>query len=117
MPRRAVHIEQRIRACFAEMTREFEMIGDVRGRGVLLGIELVTDREHKTPANEEAREIARLCQQNGLIFQLRGVGDLLNVIRLVPPMTTSDEEIDRALSIMRDAIATVSSRGRRAAAN
>ena len=116
MPGRAAHIEQRIRAGFAEMAREFEMIGDVRGRGVLIGIELVTDRGAKTPANPEAREIARLCQQNGLIFQLRGVGDLLNVIRLVPPMTTSDAEIDRALSIIRDAIATVSARGRRAAA-
>ena len=56
-----------------------------------------------------------MCQQNGLIFQLRGVGDLLNVIRLVPPMTTSDVEIDRALSIMRDAIAAVSVRRRAAA--
>jgi 2,2-dialkylglycine decarboxylase (pyruvate) len=116
MPGRAAHIERRIRAGFAEMARDFEMIGDVRGRGVLIGIELVTDRERKTPANAAAREIAQLCQQNGLIFQLRGVGDLLNVIRLVPPMTTSDAEIDRALSIMRDAIAAVSTQGRRAAA-
>lgn len=116
MPGRAGHIEHRIRAGFAEMAADFELIGDVRGRGVLLGIELVTDRERKTPANAEAREIARLCQQNGLIFQLRGVGDLLNVIRLVPPMTTSDAEIDRALSIIRDAIAAVSNQRPRAAA-
>ena len=117
MPGRAAHIERRIRAGFAEIAEEFELIGDVRGRGVLLGIELVTDRERKTPANAEAREIARVCQQNGLIFQLRGVGDLLNVIRLVPPMTTSDAEVDRALSIMRDAIAAVSAKGQRAAAD
>jgi 2,2-dialkylglycine decarboxylase (pyruvate) len=116
MPDRAARIERRIRDGFAEMAREFEMIGDVRGRGVLIGIELVTDRDRKTPANAEAREIARLCQEKGLIFQLRGVGDLLNVIRLVPPMTTLDEEINRALSIIRDAIAAVSAQGRRAAA-
>jgi 4-aminobutyrate aminotransferase-like enzyme len=76
---------------------------------------LVTDRERKTPANAEAREIDRLCRQNGLIFQLRGVGPLLNVIRLVPPMTTSDAEIDRAMSIIRDAIAAASRRHRAAA--
>ena len=116
MPGRAARIEQRIRSALNQMAQEFELIGDIRGRGVLIGIELVTDRERKTPANAEAKEIARLCQQNGLIFQLRGVGDLLNVIRLVPPMTTSDAEIDRAMSIMRDAIAAVSSRGRQAAA-
>src|SRR5204863_4722607 len=115
MPGRAAHIERRIRAGFAEIAAEFELIGEVRGRGVLIGIELVTDRERKTPANAEAREIARLCQQNGLIFQLRGVGALLNVIRLVQPMTTSDAEIDRAMSIIRDAITTVSRRHRAAA--
>jgi 2,2-dialkylglycine decarboxylase (pyruvate) len=115
MAGRAARIEARIKAAFAEMARDFELIGDIRGRGVLIGIELVTDRERKTPANAEAKEIARLCQENGLIFQLRGVGDLLNVIRLVPPMTTSDAEIDRALSIIRDAIAAVSKRGRRTA--
>ena len=116
MAGRAARIEQRIRTALNEMTQEFELIGDIRGRGVLVGIELVTDRERKTPANAEAKEIARLCQQNGLIFQLRGVGDLLNVIRLVPPMTTSDAEIDRAMSIIRDAIVAVSKQGRRAAA-
>jgi 2,2-dialkylglycine decarboxylase (pyruvate) len=115
MPGRAARIEQRIKAAFAEMAGDFELIGDIRGRGVLIGIELVADRERKTPANAEAKEIARLCQENGLIFQLRGVGDLLNVIRLVPPMTTSDAEIDRAMSIIRDAIAAVSRRHRAAA--
>jgi len=109
MPGRAARIEQRIRSALNQMAQEFELIGDIRGRGVLIGVELVTDRERKTPANAEAKEIARLSQQNGLIFQLRGVGDLLNVIRLVPPMTTSDAEIDRAMSIIRDAIAAVSS--------
>jgi 2,2-dialkylglycine decarboxylase (pyruvate) len=112
---RAARIEQRVKAAFIEMARDFELIGDIRGRGVLIGIELVTDRERKTPANAEAKEIARLCQDNGLIFQLRGVGDLLNVVRLVPPMTTSDAEIDRAMSIIRDAIAAVSRRHRAAA--
>jgi 2,2-dialkylglycine decarboxylase (pyruvate) len=112
---RAARIEQRVKAAFIEMARDFELIGDIRGRGVLIGIELVTDRERKTPANAEAKEIAWLCQDNGLIFQLRGVGDLLNVVRLVPPMTTSDAEIDRAMSIIRDAIAAVSRRHRAAA--
>ena len=76
--------------------------------GFSMSAALVTDRERKTSANAEAREIDRLCREKGLIFQLRGVGSLLNVIRLVPPMTTSDAEIDRALSIMRDAITAVS---------
>jgi 2,2-dialkylglycine decarboxylase (pyruvate) len=85
----------------------------VRGRGVLLGIEFVTDRETKAPANAETAEIAAQCLKNGLIFQTRGTRSLLNVIRLVPPMTTSDAEVDRAMSILRDAIAAVSRQKRR----
>lgn len=100
----AARIERRIKDAFLAMADEFELIGDVRGRGVLLGIELVTDRVKKTPANDEAREIARHCLDKGLIFQLRGVRHLLNVIRLVPPMTTTDAEVDRAMSIIYDAL-------------
>lgn len=51
------------------------------------------------------RRIAAACERNGLIFQVRGVRGLHNVIRLVPPMTSSDDEIDRAMSILGDAIA------------
>src|SRR5262245_31483029 len=94
------------------MASEFELIGDIRGRGVLLGVEFVTDRDKKTPANTEVGKIASLCLEHGLIFQLRGTQGDLNVIRLVPPMIATDAAVDRAMSIMRAATALVS-RGRR----
>ena len=71
---------------------------------MLLGIELVTDREKKTPANAAAQAIAKHCLDNGLIFQIRGTRGDLNVIRLVPPMTTTDAEVDRAMSILHEAL-------------
>lgn len=107
LPGRAARIERRMKAAFQEMAKEFEIIGDIRGRGVLLGVELVTDRERKTPANKETDAIARHCLSAGLIFQIRGSHGRMNVLRFVPPMTTSDEEIDRALSILHDAFAAV----------
>ncbi len=113
MPRRARRIERRIRKALAEMAAEFEPIGDVRGRGVSLGIELVEDGATRKPANEAVRRIAARCEKRGLLFQTRGVRDLKNVIRLVPPMTTSDAEVDRAMSILRDGIAWAFRRGRR----
>ena len=94
------------------MAKEFDLIGDIRGRGVLLGIEFVTDRVKKTPANKEVSAMFEYCLSHGLIFQTRGVRDLKNVIRLVPPMTSSDAEVDRAMSIMYDALSTVT-KGRR----
>jgi len=112
MAGRAARIEKRIRAALRRMAKEFEMIGDVRGRGVLLGIELVTDRHNKAPANAETQAVFESCLKNGLIFQVRGVRDLKNVIRLVPPMSTTDEEVDRAMSILYDAFKAVSRTGR-----
>ncbi len=98
------------------MAKELELIGDIRGRGVLIGIEFVTDREKKTPANEEVQKIYKRCMDHGLIFQTRGARGRLNVIRLVPPMTTSDDEIDRAMSILYDGIKAVAEGSRRAKA-
>jgi 4-aminobutyrate aminotransferase-like enzyme len=65
------------------------------------------------PANDAVRRIASECEANGLIFQTRGVRDLHNVIRLVPPMTSSDAEVDRAMSILGDAIAHAAKAPRR----
>lgn len=108
MPGKAARIEQRIHAALHQMAEEFELIGDIQGRGVLVGIEFVTDRETKTPANAEVGKMSQYCLDHGLIFQLRGTQGDLNVIRLVPPMTTSDAEVDRAMSILHDAIKAVS---------
>jgi 4-aminobutyrate aminotransferase-like enzyme len=94
------------------MAKEFELIGDIRGRGTLLGIEFVTDRVKKTPADRAVSEIFEFCLSRGLIFQIRGVRDLKNVIRLVPPMTASKVEVDRAMSIIFDALRAVT-KGRR----
>jgi len=108
LPERAARIEARMKSAFAEMATRYEIIGDIRGRGVLLGLELVTDRERKTPANKEAAAIDHRCLETGLLVQLRGTGPgRKNVFRFVPPMTTTDAEIDRALSILDDAFAAV----------
>ena len=69
------------------------------------------DRHGKAPANAETQAIFQYCLDNGLIFQVRGVRDLKNVIRLVPPMTTTKTELDRALSILHDAFTKVAKRG------
>ncbi len=113
MAGRARRIERRIKERMRELAKEIELIGDVRGRGVLLGIELVKDRHKKTPANDEAKRVGARCLEHGLIFQVRGVRDLTNVIRLVPPMTTTDAEVERALSILEDALRAVAGGAKR----
>ena len=117
MAGKAALIERRIKSAFRKMAKEFELIGDIRGRGVLLGIEFVSDREKKTSANSATRKIFDYCFNKGLIFQIRGTRGLQNVIRLVPPMTTTKPELDRALSILYDAIKNATKLKRRRRAN
>ena len=81
-----------------------EIIGDIRGRGLLQGIELVKDRNSKEPDRESGREIARMCLENGLIFSSRRGG---SVFRFVPPFTTTEAQLDTAAEILEQAIQTV----------
>jgi 2,2-dialkylglycine decarboxylase (pyruvate) len=105
IPAKARAIGGRIREHLDAMQQRYEIIGDIRGRGQLTGIELVQDRNSKTPATEEGREIGKRCFETGLIFSLRRQG---SVLRLVPPATTTPDQIDQAMEILRDAIEAVS---------
>ncbi len=81
-----------------------EIIGDIRGRGLLQGIELVTDQGTREPAYAQGREIGRRCLENGLIMSLRRGG---SVFRFVPPFTTTEAQMDEAAEILDVAIAQV----------
>ena len=85
------------------LQQRFPMIGDLRGKGCLQGVELVRDRATKEPASGEAKEIYRDCLADGLLFSVRGQHG--NVLRFVPPFCTSDEQIDRAVVILGRALA------------
>jgi 2,2-dialkylglycine decarboxylase (pyruvate) len=111
LPERAAAIETRIKTAIGAMAQRYDFIGDVRGRGVLLGIELVEDRATGKPANDMTREAVRQCEARGLLVQARGSHSRNNVVRLVPPMVTSDSEIDQGLAILDDVFAGLA-RGR-----
>lgn len=105
LPERAAAIETRVKTAIGAMAQRYDFIGDVRGRGVLLGIELVEDRATREPANDMACEAVRQCEARGLLVQARGSHARNNVIRLVPPMISSDSEIDQGLAILDDVFA------------
>lgn len=94
----------RLKSRLQGLAERFEIVGDVRGRGLLLGIELVRDRETKEPATTEGRAIAQRCLENGLIFSVRREG---SVLRFVPPASTTEEQIDEAAALLEDAFAEV----------
>ncbi len=88
-----------------EWHARFEPIGDVRGLGAMLAIELVHDRDSKSPAPELAAAIRDQAFENGLL--LLGAGIYSNVIRVLCPLTISDPELDEALGVWEDALEQV----------
>ena len=83
------------------LAKKHHIIGDIRGRGLLQGIELVTDRDTREPAFDQGRAIGRLCLENGLILSVRRKG---SVFRFVPPFTTTEAQLDEASQILDHAI-------------
>ena len=97
----AVRIGAYWRVHLERLARKHEIIGDIRGRGLLQGIELVTDRLTREPAFEQGRAIGRWCLENGLILSVRRKG---SVFRFVPPFTTTEAQLDQAAEILDQAI-------------
>jgi len=79
---------------------EHSTIGDVRGRGLLIGVELVLNKEDKTPANDLAEEVLYRCLSKGLSFKIT----MGNVLTLTPPLIITKTQIDLSLRIIRDSL-------------
>ncbi|MGI9832487.1 aspartate aminotransferase family protein [Vibrio vulnificus] len=86
-----------------EMKAKYPVIGDVRGIGMLWGIELVTDHESKSRAYDEAEAVLYQCLNNGVSFKVSQG----NVIQLSPPLIITREQLTEALAIFEEAIAKV----------
>ncbi len=84
-----------------------EIIGDVRGRGLLLGVDFVRDRVSKQPAEAEAERISKACLDRGLFMSPIRQRGRYYVWRVAPPMTITFGEIDRALDIIDSSIREV----------
>lgn len=95
---------QRLRNGLEALRQRHECIGDVRGRGLLLGLEIVTDRASKTPNPVTGDRIGAEAMTRGLSMNIVKIPAMGAVFRIAPPLTATDEEIDLGLSIMSDAI-------------
>ena len=98
---RAASMGQYLQDRLAELQLRYKAIGDIRGRGLLLGVEIVADRATRAPGHELIKLLTNRCFQLGL--NVNRVGGLHSVWRLAPPLTISKSEIDRAIEIMDQA--------------
>ena len=103
---RAEQLGAELRRRLDDLQRRFELIGDVRGKGPMLAIELVRDREKKTPATDETKKLVKRCYEKGLV--LIACGNFGNVIRTLMPLVITDEQLDRGFDILESALQEIS---------
>ena len=87
------------------MAREHARIGDVRGIGLMLGIELVKDPKTQEPDPEAVDQVRKVCQEQGLI--LISCGTYGNVLRFIPPLVVTESQMRQALRTLEGAFAQV----------
>ena len=95
------HLKQRL----VGLQEDHKIIGDVRGRGMMLGVELVRDRTTKEPAVQEMLQVMEFCREKGLLIGKGGLDG--NVIRLQPPLELTESQIDSACEILDGAFSEV----------
>ena len=98
-------IGARLKNGLRKLASEHMLIGDVRGMGLMLGVELVRDRETKEPAKEETLQILEEARAMGVLIGKGGIDG--NVIRIKPPMCITAEDADYALEVIHRALLTV----------
>jgi len=99
---RAMAIAQLARPRLEKMQGRFASIGEVRGLGPMLALELVKDSRTKEPAPELTTQVLRACHRRGLIVLKSGLYD--NVVRLHIPFVATDEDVNQGLNILEQAL-------------
>lgn len=102
----AVDMGNLLLSALKDLMKKYEIIGDVRGRGLLVGIELVKDRKTKEHAKDETAEILELAKDRGLLL---GKGGLFaNVIRIAPPISINKKQIEKIISVLDESFSELS---------
>lgn len=97
--KQGTHVLKRLR----ELKEQCDLVGDVRGKGLMIGLELVEDKESKKPAAQKAAQVIIRAWKRGVLLVTCGVSTL----RIAPPLTIHREELDTALDIVDDIIKEV----------
>jgi 4-aminobutyrate aminotransferase/(S)-3-amino-2-methylpropionate transaminase len=103
LPARARRIEEIMKPRLVALAEKYEVIGDVRGRGAMLAVELVKDRTTKEPAPESTAALAKACHAAGLLVLTTGTYG--NVLRFLPPLVIGEDLLHEGLDILEEALA------------
>ena len=99
------HLSSLLKNRLIEIADRTEIVGDVRGLGLMFGIELVRDRKTKEPATKERNAVVQECYKKGLIVM--GAGAYKNVIRFLPALNIDEASLNKGLDIFENIISTI----------
>ena len=102
---RANILGERFRKRAEKWQVQWELIGDVRGLGAMQALELVRSKTTRQPADDETKQVAQYCYEHGLVTITAGTYG--NVIRLLMPLVVTDAQMDEALDVLEEALASV----------
>jgi 4-aminobutyrate aminotransferase-like enzyme len=105
LPQRAGAVGERWIEALKTLARRYDFVGDVRGRGLMIGIELVEDRKSKQPAANLAKAVQQGLRDRGVLVSITGVHGC--VLRITPPLVIEDSQIDRSLDALEATFAAV----------
>ena len=105
MLEKSVALGRKLKSRFEQWQNKFDILGEIRGLGAMLGIELVKGPD-KTPAAEETGKLVKYCNDNGLLAL--GCGTYGNIIRVLAPFVITDAQLEKGLSIMEEGLAAIS---------
>jgi len=105
MLEKSVALGEKLKARFETWQQQFDIIGEIRGLGAMLGLELVKG-EKREPAADEAKQLAGFCLEKGLM--VLACGTYGNVIRVLAPFVITDEQLEKGLGIMEEGLAALS---------
>jgi 4-aminobutyrate aminotransferase-like enzyme len=91
-----------------ELQNEYELIGDIRGPGLMIGVELVKDRETKEPAREETTRFIAEGLKRGVIFGESKYLGLGNIVKIKPPLVITEDEVFKTLDVFEDVLKELS---------
>jgi len=99
---RAKKIGEKVLERFTEFQEHYAIVGDVRGLGAMVGMELVADRKTKEPGTDLAKRLTGLCREKGLL--MISAGTYSNIIRPLMPLVITDEQLEKGLSIIEEGL-------------
>ena len=107
LPENALKVGAAMMGRFKEMQKKYECLGDVRGRGLVMGLEFVTDKESRTPSPEITQKVMLKGGENGLLLGRVGIHG--NVVRIAPPLVVTQEEADMGIDIIDRVLSEIGS--------